>query len=165
MSNLARIANVSTSRSRQTCWYIANEVTQVLFLQQTFSTSRGIGLQTEQSHHSGVPASRSGPGSVESLISAWMFLAYCKLPLPWLRSLRRIWSFSSVARVSIKSWPKRQETYDTVYEKNVSLARSNYFSHQTLSEPEPSNFDIAPLQKYYRKSPWNKRKRPWLHSI
>ena len=47
-------------------------MTQVLFLQQTFSISKGIGLQTEQSHHSGTLSSRSGPwsGSADSLISA-----------------------------------------------------------------------------------------------
>ena len=48
---------------------IVHEVTQVLFLQQTFSISSGTGQQMVQMHHSGVSGSASCSGRGLSLIT------------------------------------------------------------------------------------------------
>ena len=91
----------------------------VTLLQQTFSSSLGIGTQTRHLHHSGV-SSAGGSGSFGS--SSANFFAKSRLPLPILKRWTRILSFFTGSSVATNS-----------YKLNFQFINmTNYFEDENL---------------------------------
>ena len=92
------------------CWTWWHKKLHVLFLQQTFSCSSGILLQTQQVHQvSGVFCSGWGDGLWKSSLPVNMFLANSRLLRPWLSSLIIDWSLSSEDSLVTNSYKKKRE--------------------------------------------------------
>lgn len=104
MSQRALIHTSKISLSRQILLKTWKRVMQLTLLQQRFSWSLGIGLQTPHLHHSGellLPGLGGGGGG--AFFSSSSFFAKSKLPLPIARTFLRRYSISCLVRVDTNS--------------------------------------------------------------
>lgn len=104
MSQRALIHTSKISLSRQILLKTWKRVMQLTLLQQRFSWSVGIGLQTPHLHHSGellLPGLGGGGGG--AFFSSSSFFAKSKLPLPIARTFLRRYSISCLVSLDTNS--------------------------------------------------------------
>ena len=104
MSQRALIHTSKMSLSRQILLKTWKRVMQLTLLQQRFSWSVGIGLQTPHLHHSGellLPGLGGGGGG--AFFSSSNFFAKSKLPLPIAKTFLRRYSMSCLVSVDKNS--------------------------------------------------------------
>ena len=103
MSHLALMSNCRISWSRLTQLHITYEVTQVLFLQHTFSCSSGISLQTLQTHQDRYYSLLVLESEDSDPNLCFLLACFLQILRPWLSNRGRNLAFSSADSFVTKS--------------------------------------------------------------